>query len=497
MVMGYDKYGNQIDVPIGPDGSQPLSATMDSTSGGGSGDISITDLTRAISDILGGLEYEDAKAGSLDEYSKLIALGETLRKGQTADTESFYDRMMSGAAGDLGVGLGLMKGVGEGSARAEQYGKDLTGYADARTAAAISALLGQRDSALGDIKSISEPMLKAAMDEIANQRRLGGEVIDFTKSGAERQRELVDPALVSTMTRFQAPSQYSPEGIKGTMKNAATSAVGRAYDDTTRAAVTQALRSGTSAGGLLEDLGRQRSDALSDAMTKAELESIGVSDKLNMGKRTGEADNFSKLTDTILKRDALVPQAYDTASKGSLGATGNLTSASGQAMDAISRPYIAGMQGTTDLSKTGIAAGAKGFELGAAAADSGDKNKTALLSKLLGEYGASSRTAGASMFDSINRGYATQGDLSKLGYQLRGATKNANAGDTTYSSLLAKLGPGVANWLASQGKSLLTGGDSNVGDIFSSGNDYNMIDPGGYGNFLPDNLYEFDVSEFL
>lgn len=462
-------------------------ATINDTSGGG--EFSEVDFARAIADILGGLEFEDAKKGSLNDYSKLIALGETLRKGQSTDTESFYERMMSGAAGDMGVGLGLMKGVGEGSARAEQYGKDLTGYADTRTAAAISALLGQRDTALGDIKSISEPMLQAAMAEIARQQGLGNDVIDFTRSGAERQRELVDPALISTMTRYQAPSQYSPDGIRSTMKKAATSAVGRAYDDTTRAAVTQALRSGTNAGPLLESLGRQRSDALSDAMTKAELESIGVSDKLNMGKRMGEADNFSKLTDTILKRDALVPQAYDIASRGSLGATGNLTAASGQAMDAISRPYIAGMQGMTDLSKTGMTLGGRGYEIGASAADSGDKNKTQLLGTLLNNYGAASRQAGASMFDSINRGYGTQADLSKLGYQLRGATKNANAADTTYSSLVAKLGPTVASWLLGQGKNLLGGtGTDILPDDFSFASDI---------NYLPDDMYVFDTLDYL
>ena len=311
--------------------------------------------------------YSASQAGKAsgqagDQLQNALSQSGLLREGLKKDSSDFYDQTAKTLSGDVAAFLPTLADATKGSARGEQYGQDATDYVtkllsgglgriDSGVATGKADLGAARDKAVGDVRGVFDPAMKGATDEVGYQRNLGKTLIDYLTKGADSARSTIEPMLQSTAARYQAPNQYTAAGLRGMLTQLALRGVDDSYRNTTEAAVRQAVRSGTGAGPMLEDLARQRARESETAMLQAGKDSLGMSTQLNQGKRDSEAKNFTGLSEALRSREALVPQGYDIASRGSLGAQGLAAQLAAAYGSALNQPNTAYINGVGDINK--------------------------------------------------------------------------------------------------------------------------------------------------
>lgn len=90
-----------------------------------------------------------------------------------------------------------------------------------------------------------------------------------------------------------AGPQYDRATLAGLLGERASRGVADAYENTTQDLSRQMLRSGTGAGSVFADLGRQRAKDTSNALLDAELQSYGLYDQLEGNRLSRAATGFN------------------------------------------------------------------------------------------------------------------------------------------------------------------------------------------------------------
>ena len=225
--------------------------------------------------------------------------------------------MVATAAAIIGA-LGTVAGVGtsiagmgaQSAQQAKQYGIQLQGLEDARQNSeyqrALSAMINQRSVAgtqdsfgstvqydpgtntwVSKLGPLPEATQRAADQASIRRNTTDMQMAELANQEAARRATQAAPAYDTAIRNVQSFKPMGRDELVGLLSQQATRASNATFAPLRQDMIRQYMRSGTAAGPVLAQLGRQQEESLRNDLVDAQIKGMTSVDQLNQGRRQG------------------------------------------------------------------------------------------------------------------------------------------------------------------------------------------------------------------